>query len=404
MLSGSDFDGSGRANQTFSSPSKEFLKRSMGMPPLMKVAGKWKFLLPIALVPIPILLRLFGAPDLAVFAAAGVAVIPLANLMGLATEELSKRAGPGIGGLLNATMGNATELIIALVALGRAASLAAGGYQTDANGLVEVVKASITGSIIGNILLVLGLSMLVGGMRHRKQSFSIRAAELQVTLLVLAIVALVMPELFQLSTNGTGQLPSVSLAIAGLLLIGYVLGLVFSLHTHKDVFNPVTQELEKPIWSRKFAIGVLVGATVLVGLVAEVLVGSVEGATPALGIPRPELFMGVIVIAIIGNAAEHSAAVMMAWKNKMDLSVAITTISSVQIALFVTPVLVFAAFALGQPLTLAFEMFELVAIVLAVAIVAVLAKDGETNWYEGVLLLLVYAIIAVGFFFHPAPP
>src|SRR3972149_2770734 len=297
MLSGSDFDGSRRANQTFSSPSKEFLKRSMGMPPLMKVAGKWKFLLPIALVPIPILLRLFGAPDLAVFAAAGVAVIPLAHLMGVATEELGKRAGPGSGGFPNAPLGNATELIIALVALGRAASLAGAGNQLAADGLIEVVKASITGSIIGNILLVLGLSMLIGGFRYKMQSFSVRAAELQVTLLVLAVVALVMPELFQLSTGraSQAQLSNVSLAIAGLLLIGYVLGLVFSLHTHKDVFNPVTQEQEKPIWSRNLAIGVLVGATVLVGLIAEILVGAVEGVTPALGILRPELFMGVIV-------------------------------------------------------------------------------------------------------------
>jgi len=368
----------------------------------MAGTGKWKFLLlPALLVPIPILLKLLGGPDLAVYAAAGVAVIPLAHLMGVATEELGKRAGPGIGGFLNATMGNATELIIALVALARAASLSASGNPQAADGLVEVVKASITGSIIGNILLVLGISMLVGGLRFKTQTFSVRAAELQVTLLVLAIVALVMPELFQLSTGGTVQLPSVSLAIAGLLIVGYVLGLVFSLHTHKDVFNPVTHEQEEPIWSRNLAIGVLVGATALVGLVAEILIGVVESVTPVLGVPRPELFMGVVVIAVIGNAAEHGAAVLMAWKNKMDLSVGICTISSVQIALFVTPVLVLASFALGQPLTLAFEIFELVAIILAVAILAVLAKDGETNWYEGVLLLLVYAIIAFGFFFHP---
>lgn len=370
----------------------------------MAGAGKWRFLLlPSVLAPIPILLRFLNAPDLMVFVAAGVAVIPLAHLMGVATEELGKRAGPGIGGFLNATLGNATELIIAVVAIGRAASLADAGNGPAAEGLLEVVKASITGSIIGNILLILGLSMLVGGLRYRTQSFSIRSAELQVTLLVLAVVALVMPELFQLSTEplAAEQLERVSLAISGLLLVGYALGLVFSLHTHKDVFNPVTHEQEEPIWSRNLAIGVLIGATALVGLVAETLVGAVESVTNELGILRPELFMGVIVIAIIGNAAEHAAAITMAWKNKMDLSVGITTISSAQIALFVTPVLVLASFALGAPLTLAFEIFELVAIVLAVAIVAVLAKDGETNWYEGVLLLLVYAIIAVGFFYHP---
>jgi Ca2+:H+ antiporter len=362
-------------------------------------------ILPAILVPLALGARLLGAPDLAVFAAAGVAVLPLAHLMGIATEELGKRAGPGIGGLLNATLGNATELIIALLALVRAASLAATGVPEDgdrADALVEVVKASITGSIIGNVLLVLGLSMLVGGIRHKTQKFSIRAAELQVTLLVLAIVALVMPELFQLSTEGPGAapaLPNVSLWISVLLLVGYVLGLVFSLHTHKDVFNPVTHEAEPPLWSRNLALGVLIGSTVLVGLVAETLVGAVGGVTATLGLT--EIFMGVVIIAIIGNAAEHSAAIQMAWKNKMDLSVGIATISSVQIAVFVTPVLVLASMAMGKPLTLAFEVFELVAIILSVAILAVLAKDGETNWYEGVLLLLVYAIIGVGFFYHP---
>jgi len=363
-------------------------------------------ILPAILVPLTVGLSLAGAEDWVVFAAAGVAVIPLAHLMGIATEELGKRAGPGIGGLLNATLGNATELIIALVALSRAASLAAAGNNVAATGLVEVVKASITGSIIGNVLLVLGLSTLIGGLRYKTQKFSVRAAELQVTLLVLAIVALVMPELFQLSYAGAGGvppgLPNVSFGISIILLVGYVLGLVFSLHTHKDVFNPVTHEQEEPKWSRNFALAVLIGSTVLVGLVAEILVGTVEGVTPSLGIAKPELFMGVIIIAIIGNAAEHGAAVVMAWKNKMDLSVGIATISSVQIALFVTPVLVLASVAIGAPLTLAFEIFELVAIILSVAILAVLAKDGETNWYEGVLLLLVYAIIGVGFYFHPA--
>ena len=362
--------------------------------------------LPAILVPVALGARLLGAPDLAVFAAAGVAVLPLAHLMGLATEELGKRAGPGIGGLLNATLGNATEMIIALIALARAASLAATGVPADgirADAFVEVVKASITGSIIGNVLLVLGLSVLVGGIRHKTQRFSVRAAELQVTLLVLAIVALVMPELFQLSYAGAGgvpaNLPNVSFGISVLLLIGYVLGLVFSLHTHKDVFNPVTHEAEAPIWSRNLALGVLIVSTVLVGLVAEALVGAVEGVTATLGLT--EIFVGVVLIAIIGNAAEHGAAIMMAWKDKMDLSVGIATISSVQIAVFVTPVLVLASMAMGKPLTLAFEVFELVAIILSVAILAVLAKDGETNWYEGVLLLLVYAIIGVGFFYHP---
>src|SRR3990170_2422939 len=247
-------------------------------------AKRWRmFLLPAVLVPVSLLLRLAGVEDLVVFAAAGVAVIPLAHLMGIATEELGKRAGPGIGGLLNATLGNATELIIALVALGRAGSLAASGNTAGAEGLVELVKASITGSIIGNILLVLGLSALVGGLRYKTQKFSVRAAELQVTLLVLAIVALVMPELFKLS-YGSQPPSNVSSWISVILLVGYVLGLGFSPHTHKDVFNPVTQEQDQPLWSRNFALGVLVASTALVGLVAEILVGTVEGVTPALGI------------------------------------------------------------------------------------------------------------------------
>jgi Ca2+:H+ antiporter len=358
----------------------------------------WRTLLAFAIVPVSIALKVAGAPDLVVFVAAALAVLPLAHLMGVATEELGKHAGPGVGGLLNATMGNATELIIALALLGRASAVAQSDPPASA-ALVEIVKASITGSIIGNILLVLGLSLLVGGLRYKTQSFSAKGAELQVTMLALAIAALVMPELFALSTGGAVQLKNVSIVIAVLLIIGYALGLVFSLHTHKDVFNPVSGEADAPVWKKKFALAVLVGATALVGLEAEILVGSLETVIANVGLT--EIFVGVIVIAIVGNAAEHGAAVLMAWKNKMDLSVGIATISSTQVALFVTPVLVLAAAAMGVTLTLAFEVFELVAIILSVAIVASIAKDGETNWYEGVLLLLVYGIIAVGFLFHP---
>ena len=355
----------------------------------------------LAFVPVPVAvaLKVVAAPDLAVFVAAGLAVLPLAHLMGVATEELGKRAGPGVGGLLNATLGNATELIIALALLLQAGSAAAAGNTSGAQGLVSVVQASIAGSIIGNVLLVLGFSMLVGGLRHKTQQFAVRPAELQVTMLALATAALVMPELFQLSTEGRSQLPNVSLSIAIILLIGYALGLVFSLHTHKDVFNPVTAEREKPRWGARVALAVLVGATALVALEAELLVGSLEPVVRDIGLK--EIFVGVIVIAIIGNAAEHGGAVLMAWRNKMDLSVGIATISSTQVALFVTPVLMLASVVIGAPLTLAFETFEVVAIVLSVAIVGLIARDGESNWYEGALLLLLYAIIGVGFFFHP---
>ena len=346
----------------------------------------------LALVPVSIALRFLGAPDLVVFAAAGLAIIPLAHFMGTATEELGKHAGPGLGGLLNATFGNATELIIALAAL--------------SSGLVGVVKASITGSIIGNILLVLGISMLTGGIRHRTQRFNRAAAGLQVTMLTLAVIGLVMPELYNLFVFGTGtpaptsQVESMSLLIAAILLVAYLAGLVFSLHTHRDVFNPVTAREDPPRWSVRLALGVLVGATALVAVESEILVSALEGAIAQVGIT--ELFAGVVVVAVIGNAAEHGAAVLMAWRNKMDLSVGICTSSSTQIALFVAPVHVFASFLMGPArMTLGFEPFELVAIALSVAVLSLIANDGESNWYEGALLVMVYAIVAVGFFFHP---
>jgi len=354
----------------------------------------------LALVPLSVALRVLGASELLVFVVAGVAVIPLAHLLGFATEEIGLHSGPGIGGFLNATFGNAVELIIAFAALFRAGSLAAAGDLDGAAGLKHVVQASITGSIIGNILLVLGLSLLLGGLKFRRQTFSAHAAMIQVTMMALAISALVLPELFDIAYGDRVQLgQNVSAAISILLLIGYFLGLVFSLHTHKDLFNPVTEATEKPVWSKRFALAVLVGATALVALEAEILVGAVEGATSSLGLT--ELFMGVMIIAIVGNAAEHGTAVLMALKNKMDLSVGIATISSAQIALFVMPLLVLASFAIGTPMTLAFEKFEVVAIILAVATVSMIARDGESNWYEGVLLLLLYAIIGVGFYFHP---
>ena len=344
------------------------------------------------LVPLSVAVWAVTASPVAVFVMAGVAIVPLAYAMGVATEELSKHAGPGLGGLLNATFGNATELIIALVAL--------------SSGLVGVVKASITGSIIGNILLVLGVSMFTGGVKHRTQTFNRAHAGLQVTMLTLAVIGLVMPELYNLFVFGTGtpppssQVESMSVLIAAILLVAYLAGLVFSLHTHRDVFNPVTAREDPPRWSVRLALGVLFGATALVAVESEILVTSLEGAIASVGIT--ELFAGVVVVAIIGNAAEHGAAVLMAWRNKMDLSVGICTSSSTQIALFVAPVLVFASVVLGPTrMTLGFEPFELVAIALSVAVLSLIASDGESNWYEGVLLMMVYAIVAIGFYFHP---
>lgn len=339
-------------------------------------------------VPVSVVLE-FVSPGVAVFVAAGIAIIPLAWFMGLATEELGKHAGPGVGGLLNATFGNATELIIALFAL--------------ASGLHTIVKASLTGSIIGNVLLVLGLSMLVGGLRNKRQVFSREASGIQTTMLLLAVIGLVMPELFVLSVGtlppGGPVLEQVSLGIAGILFLAYVFGLWFSLRTHRDVFNPVGAGHEKPAWSVRGAVLVLLVATFLVAVESELLVGSIQEAQASLGLR--ELFVGVIIVAIVGNAAEHGGAVIMAHRNKMELSVAIATTSTTQIALFVAPVLVFASLVFQPLLTLDFEIFELVSIALSTAVLGAVAADGQSNWYEGVLLIMVYAIVGVAFFFHP---
>lgn len=338
-------------------------------------------------VPTSWILELAWGPGVVVFAVAGIGIIPLAWFMGLATEELGKHAGPGIGGLLNATFGNATELIIALFAL--------------AAGLHEVVKASLTGSIIGNILLVLGLSMLAGGARYKSQTFSREASGIQTSMLLLAVIGLVMPALYVLSTQSPSDVirEEMSLGIAAILLAAYVFGLLFSLRTHKDIFNPVTEKAEEPRWSVRTSLSVLLTATALVAIESELLVGSIEVARASLGLT--ELFVGVIIVAIVGNAAEHGSAVIMAWRNKMELSVAIATTSTTQVALFVAPFLIFASLLTTRVMTLDFEIFEIVSIALSTGVLAAVASDGRSNWYEGLLLVMVYAIMGVAFFFHP---
>lgn len=350
------------------------------------------------LLAVATVLRLTGGDPIVTFAVASASILPLSHFMGLATEELGKHAGPGIGGLLNASFGNATELIIAFFAI-------LAGPQ-----LYPVVKASITGSIIGNILLILGLSMLVGGLRHERQTFGRQAATTRSTMMGLAVVALLMPSVafyslgFPQPVEPPAFLATLSEEIAFILLLAYALGLLFSLHTHRHLFNPVmdvgTPEEEKPHWSVRFSLLVLIGATALVSVASEVLVHSLEETIQGIGLS--ELFVGVIIVAVIGNAAEHSSAIMMAWKNKMELSVGIAASSSIQIALFVAPILVLVSALLpGGVMNLAFEVFELLAIVLATAVASMVSNDGESNWYEGALLVLVYLIIAIGFFFHP---
>ena len=359
------------------------------MPRWLKPSLDWL----LVFVPAVILLEyLASGAHALIFIAACVAVIPLAGLMGRATERLADLAGEGIGGLLNATFGNAAELIIALMAL----------HQ----GLYDVVKASLTGSIIGNILLVMGASFVAGGLRFKIQQFNPAGARSQSVMLTLAAIALVAPAAFH-HLAGKAGLPhevDLSLEISIILLITYALGLLFSLRTHRHLFCGAHSPGDKKHaheWKTSTAVIVLTVSTVLIGWISEILVGSVEPAAEALGMTG--VFVGVIVVAIIGNAAEHSTAIIAAVKNRMDLSIGIALGSSIQIALFVAPVLVLASFALGpRPMDLVFTVPEVLAVVMAVYISGQVTSDGESNWLEGVQLLSVYLILAVVFYFLPA--
>jgi Ca2+:H+ antiporter len=356
------------------------------------VTRKAIFYLSLLFVPASFWLGLSHAAPTAVFVVSCIAILPLAALMGAATEHLAHRSGPGIGGLLNATFGNAAELIIGFMAL-RA------GEQ-------EIVKASLTGSILGNMLMVLGLAMLVGGWRHKELVFNRMTAEVGSGMMVLATVALVIPAIFASLTHHRepDHLESISLEISVVLIFTYVASLLFSLWTHQQLFAPpadahatgAAEPKERP-WSLARSLAVLLGSAVLIGFVSEFLVGAIHEAGEALGLGK--VFMGVVVIAVIGNAAEHSTAVLMAAKNKMDLAFGIAMGSSMQIALFVAPVLVIAGHLIGQPLGLEFTLLEVAGVMLSVMAVAHLASDGRTNWFEGVQLLAIYAILAVAFFY-----
>jgi len=339
---------------------------------------------PLLLVPAALVLEFTHASAALIFIVSALAIVPLAHQMGLATEELAARTGPTFGGLMNATLGNAAELIIGIFAL-RA-------------GLIELVKASLTGSIIGNLLLILGLSMLAGGLKHQTQKFSQQAAGMNVALLALAAVGLVVPALFDFThpRGPDAPLTYLSESVAVVLLIVYLLSLLFSLKTHRQAFRPQGHQ-EEPTWSMKRAVSTLVAATALVAWLSEILVGATEETIVSLGVS--ELFLGVIVIPLVGNAAEHGAAVMMAAKNKMDLAFSIAVGSSTQIALFVAPLMVFISLALGNPMDLAFTAFEVSAVALSVGVVTVIALDGESNWLEGAQLLAVYVIMCAAFFF-----
>jgi len=363
--------------------------------PRLKPTIEWLLLF----VPVAFLLRYVPSlryPTL-LFIVSCLAIIPLAGLMGRATEHLAYTVGQGIGGLLNATFGNAAELIIALIALSK--------------GLEGVVKASITGSIIGNLLLVLGLSFLSGGVKFSVQRFNRTAASISATALSLAAIALIIPTVFhevaaRVPAHQQGWTPSreqhLSLAIAVVLFLTYLMALVFSLVTHKQLFAGELSEgvSDTPApWPAPKALGVLLTSTLFVALISDFLVGTVEQARASLGLT--EVFIGVIVVAIIGNAAEHSTAVLMALRNKMDLSLGIALGSSQQVALFVAPVLIFGSYLLGRPMNLEFTIPEIVAVVASVFIVEQISSDGESNWMEGAQLLSVYAILGILFYFLP---
>ena len=338
----------------------------------------------LVLVPVSIALEVGHGPELAVFLTSAAAILPLAGLIGRATEQLALHTGPRIGGLVNATFGNVTELIIAIFLI----------LEDE----VDVVKASLTGSILGNLLLVLGVSFLVGGLKHREQHYNANAASVHASSLALAVTGLLMPALFALSTDTASsfQREVVSGTVAAVLIVLYAAALVFTLVTHTHLFH-TPEEHEEPAWSRRRAIGMLLLATVFVALEAEFLVGSLQPAIEALGLS--ELFVGLILIPVVGNAAEHSSAILFAWKNKVDVTLEIAIGSSTQIALFVAPVLVFISLAVGHPMDFVFSTFEVAAVALSTLLVTQIANDGRSNWLEGGQLIGAYLIMAISFFF-----
>ena len=352
----------------------------------------------VLFLPVAVVLRWLNRYPSMVFAGSALAILPLAGWMGNATEQLAERYGPGIGGLLNATFGNAAELILGAIAV----------YH----GFIPLVKASITGSIIGNLLLVTGVSIIAGGLRYPRQQFSRTAAGLGSTMMALSVAGLLVPAVFHgivsaqhihgdltASRQGTIEL-DLSLGISALLFAVYLLNLTFSLAAERDALREEPKRRTAKHRSAAPAIAWLAGSTVGIALASELLVGSVEYTAKAWGMS--ELFIGVIVVAIVGNAAEHSTAVVMALKNKLDISMSIATGSSLQIALLVAPILVFLGDILNKPMDLRFSAFEVLSMASAVGLAHLVVQDGETNWMEGVLLVALYIMLGFAFYFIPA--
>lgn len=355
------------------------------------------FLAMLVFIPISLAGEYLEWSPVTIFCTAALGIIPLASFMGEATEEIAVVVGPNLGGLLNATFGNATELILAFIAL--------------KSGLVEVVKATITGSIISNLLLVMGFAMFLGGLKFKEQDFPSTAARMNASSMNLAVIAILIPTAVQYTSTGLPEstLQNLSVAVAIILILVYGLTLLFSMKTHSYLYDVGVAEFEEEgdteeetkekvnLW---FWVGILLVVTLAVAVESELLVGSLEAATESLGLSP--LFTGVILLPIIGNAAEHATAVTVALKNKMDLSVSVAVGSSLQIALFVAPVLVIAGWVIGQPMDLNFNPFELVAVAVSVLIANSISSDGNSNWLEGSLLLATYAVLSIAFFFHPA--
>jgi Ca2+:H+ antiporter len=360
-----------------------------GLSPVARIA--FLIVVGLAVATIAVAILVHDLPPTLVFGLAAVSILGLAWLIGQATQRIGAITGPQVGGILNATFGNIAELIIAFFALQA--------------GLIEVVKASLTGSIIGNLLLVMGASLLVGGLRHGTQTFSAKIASAYAALLTLALIGLFVPAVFALTTSEAtvGSITEESVLVSIVLIFGYVLSLIFQF-THPDVTlggHGAPAGHGGPAWSGKVAVVVLLGAAALLAVLSEILVSAIEPFIATFGLSA--FFVGVVIIPTIGNLAEHLVAVQLASKDKMEFALAVTFGSSLQVALFVAPVLVLLGLVVGQPMNLVFTPLEIAAVAAAVGISALIALDGETNWLEGALLMLVYGILAISFFEFVGP-
>ncbi len=340
-------------------------------------------------VPISIGLHFAHIPAVWTFVLACLGILPLAGLMGAATEELAKYRGPAVGGLLNATFGNATELIIGIVAVQR--------------NELQIVKASLIGSVIGNVLLVMGLATFLGGIKYKIQQFNADAAQSHATMMAMAVISLLVPALFVRMAPGLREtatnpnIEALSIGVATVLIVLYIGSLVFSLRTHESLFRSDEECAEKPEWKQRTALLTLLGATVLIACESEFLVGSIGATVQQWGLSK--LFVGIIIVPIVGNAAEHSTAVLMAMRNKMDISMNIAVSSSTQVAMFVAPVLIFISLLVHHPMTILFSNYELIALTAAVGIAVLISMDGKSHWLEGAQLLAAYIIVALAFYY-----